>query len=586
MARTELKSVVNQFVGGLITDYHELNTPENVTVDEDNVDLDRKGSRRRRKGIEFENEYETQNITAARDTYLKTYEWNSVNNDGDVNFLVVQAGNYLYFYDKSAEPLSSGQYSFGVNLGDHLAAGQSTTADAGVQVASGKGVLFVVGAKINPFYITYDEAGSTITETTIDIRIRDLEELDTVLANDAQPSTITDERRYDLYNQGWNQDDKLSYDLRSTTGAFWANVFNFYRNTRGKYPPKTKPWWVGKRIGDDATEVFDPSGQYDMIEGGNTLAPLGHFILDPFNKDRATASGVAIPTVTETERPTAVAFHAGRVFYGFQNKVFFSQVIEDDLSVAGKCYQDADPTSEHIFDLVAVDGGVIQITTSGKIFSLFPMDNSLIVFTTNGVWSINGSSVGEGFSATGHSVSKITSLDAVSTRTIISIEGIPCWWGTNGIYTLTSNPSKDGFSTTNLLEGKIQNFYDAIPSLSKRCASGTYDKIRKIIVWVFSDVDPNLNDNLYFCNRVLNLDTVMGAFYPYTITPKDEASPYISDVFPIESLLAQRVEEIVVDNLDDPVVTNNGASVTAFVGTELVEASFSSGGVKYLTVVP
>jgi len=590
MASTELKTSVNNFVGGLVTDYHELNTPENVTTDEDNCDIDRKGSRRRRKGIQLEPGYSAAAITTTSSTYHKTYVWKSVANKGDLTFLVVQTGSALAFYDQSSDPLSDGILGFSVNLDSHLAVGQTSTADTGIQVDSGKGALFVVGAKIDPFYLTYDEASNTITEHDIEFGIRDLEELDTVEDNDALLATITTERLYDLHNQGWNQGDKLCYDLKTTTGSQYDNVLDFYRATRGVYPPKTKPWWVGKRVGDNATDVFDPSGQYDMIEGGNTLSPIGHFILNPFYKDRGLISGLAINPVIEEERPTAVAFHAGRVFYGFQNKVLYSQIIEDDLGVVGKCYQDADPTAEDISDLIDTDGGVIPISASGNILGLFPVENSLIVFSTNGVWAINGDTLGQGFLATGYSVSKISSLDAVSTRSIIDVEGVPVWMGENGIYALAASQSKDGFSVANILEGKIQNFYDDILPLSKKYASGAYDRVRKTIIWIYSSEDPTTTANLYRCDKVLNYDTILQAYYPYTIATVSATEgvtlPYIVDVFNIKSLLSQRTYDTVIDDVADTVVDSNTDQVVSLGTSTLISPNFETGGVKYLTVVP
>jgi len=169
MARTEAKVTVNNFVGGLVTDYHELNTPQNVTVDEDNCDLDRKGSRKRRLGIDYEDGYEFSDNTIAAssfsDYYLKTYKWKSVNNDANINFLVVDLANIIEFYAMALPSLSPTRKAFEVDLDDHLAPGATTSARSGIQVDAGDGVLFVVGEYLEPFFITYNEDTDTSTET-------------------------------------------------------------------------------------------------------------------------------------------------------------------------------------------------------------------------------------------------------------------------------------------------------------------------------------------------------------------------------------------------------------------------------------
>ena len=96
MARTKGKAQVNNFVGGLVTDYQELNHPQNTTVDEDNVDITREGSRRRRRGLQFEAAYEVVPYASAvtqSTMWVQTYEWSSVAEDGERNFQLVQTGN-------------------------------------------------------------------------------------------------------------------------------------------------------------------------------------------------------------------------------------------------------------------------------------------------------------------------------------------------------------------------------------------------------------------------------------------------------------------------------------------------------------
>jgi hypothetical protein len=546
MARGKSKVTVNSFVGGLVTDRSGLNGAPNTTVDEDNCDLDRKGFRRRRLGL-IDDSTGGNGIIPEANTqvwWVKCYEWESVGNDNDLNFVIVQWGPTLYFHDKSVEPLMTGEKNFIINLETYKAPGVTDVevANYGVQVASGKGVLFIVGEKIKPLMVEYNSTTDNITVTTINIMVRDLEKQDTTTSLESRPSTLTNALKYDLYNQGWGYDEVVGNDSNRFGAVVTQNVIalDYYFFATDVYPPRTKPWWVGKRSaidpGEIGFEIFDPNGTYDPVYAGNTLAPLGHFVLNAFAKDRSTASGITgFEVETVFDRPTAVAFFAGRVFYGFKNLVFFSRLITDDLSIVGDCYQEADPTAEEISDIVATDGGVITVHTSGKPLKFLVTDNSLLCFYDNGIWAISGDTPGSGFAATAFAVRVISSVSPLSSRTIVEGEDMISFWSDEGIYVLASdNQSTEAFSLTNILTDKIQDFYDDITHAGKLNASGAYDSVRKRMIWCYDSGD-SVNDttNRFFYNRILNFDVRKGAFFPYTISSTTDVTPahFIMDVF-------------------------------------------------------
>jgi len=101
MADTKLQ--INKFTGCLVTDHHALDSVPNTTVDEDNVDLDRRGFRKRRKGLMVVGGAVVGSITNFSTDYIKTYDWNNINNNGNSNFLVIQLGRDLSFVDKSPQ---------------------------------------------------------------------------------------------------------------------------------------------------------------------------------------------------------------------------------------------------------------------------------------------------------------------------------------------------------------------------------------------------------------------------------------------------------------------------------------------------
>lgn len=57
MAQQKGTKVYNTFVGGLVTEAGPLTFPENASADELNMEISRKGNRRRRLGIDYEPDY-------------------------------------------------------------------------------------------------------------------------------------------------------------------------------------------------------------------------------------------------------------------------------------------------------------------------------------------------------------------------------------------------------------------------------------------------------------------------------------------------------------------------------------------------
>lgn len=598
--RNKTKFSVNNFVGGLITDAHELNSPQNTTADEDNCDLDRKGFRRRRQGLTYETGYAFNTATSTQVLsdlyYMKAHKWKSVANQPNLQYLVVQIGNILYFYDRSFDPISGGQKSFTVNLDTFKTVAAAQTYDKGIQVASGKGVLFVVGEAIEPFYITYNPDLDTITSTQITIQMRDLKLQDTTTAYDARPTSLTDALKYDLYNQGWGYaqaagNDSIYYGSVVATNRV---AIEYYLFATSHYPPRSKPWWIGKRSAVDPGEAgfspFDPNGVYDNVFAGNTLAPLGHYILDAFHKDRTTASGIgSFPIEIETTRPTAVAFFGGHVFFGHKNTVYYSPLLTDDLTIVGQCYQQADPTSEDINDLIATDGGVILMPTSGQAVAFMVKDNSLVCMYDNGIWAVSGTTAGDSFSATGHGIVTLTMEGVLSSRSVIEVEGDLCWWGRNGIFVLGSSKdgSAQGLSISSLTDNKIQNLYDSIIPIAKEFATGAYDKIRKRIVWLYNNATSlDSSQKRFYYNRVLNFDMLKSAFFPYTISDLGVTQPsHLIDVFNLHTVKTATTTENVVDSTGVVVTAADASNVTVS-RTVYQNVTTLSSDLKYLVTGP
>lgn len=597
MPRAQTSKIYRTFVKGLITEASPLTYPENASIDEDNCVIFRKGNRTRRLGAEFEDGYQLSSYAIPASSYndraVVEYKWEAVDNQTGLTFLCLQVGTVLYFYDMSFDPLSEGEKSFTIDLTAFLAPFASSLGDSRISMASGNGVLFVVGEQLEPFYVEYDSDADTITTKSIYIQIRDFDGLDDGLANDEEPATLSNEHFYNLLNQGWfdpvNSADSgitISYftqfgELSSQISPTVTNITSYF-DQFGRYPPNGKQWFVAKSTSaHDDIEIgeFDPE-ILPRFGPGNNHAPRGHFVVNAFYIDRSAMSGIAdIPVQATAARPNTVSFFGGRVWYACNSKVYFSQLLSDNRK-AGFCYQEADPTSEDINDLIATDGGVIPIPEIGKVTRLFPLGAGLLVFANNGLWYISGTQAG--FSATDLTVQKVSPIGTESPGSIIEAEGQVFWWSKIGIMGLSQKMGMFGavegaFDKQNIAETTIQSFYNNdITDEAKVYAKGVYDPATNLVQWLYKD---DALSGKYRFNRVLNLDLTLQAFYPWSLTT-ETGLPFISGVFTTAQINSVRTEAVVT--VGGSAVTVGGVDVTSGEVTNQFRSSF----IKYLVAVP
>jgi hypothetical protein len=205
---------------------------------------------------------------------------------------------------------------------------------------------------------------------------------------------------------------------------------------------------------------------------------------------------------------------AGRVWYAGSEDEFskgyilYSQVT-DDASKIGSCYQKNDPTAEVISDLVDDDGGLIVLQDVGTVLKLQTVGNALLVFATNGVWSIYGGDAG--FKATSYIVDKVSSVGSLSAECVVAVENTVFYWSEEGVYN-TIVDSTGLAQSKNVSNEKIKTLYNDIPFLSKQKCQGTYDKVNKVVHWLYgTEVDkPCFKDTL------LTADLQIGNWYTYT----------------------------------------------------------------------
>lgn len=292
-----------------------------------------------------------------------------------------------------------------------------------------------------------------------------------------------------------------------------------YYNIIGRYPANDQQWWLARSEVDDSTRSlkigdFMPE-LLQKLYMGNMHAPRGHYILDAFHKDRSTISGIpSLPVETIDERPPTVAFFSGRAWFACGSTVYFSQVIQNKDQV-GKCYMDADPTSENISDPIATDGGVIPLPEANKIIRLAPFGGGVMVFALNGVWFITGTSAG--FTAVDISVKKVSPVGCQSPQSVVETENSIYWWSDIGIMGAALDrtgifvPASSGVNTLNISEPTIHSFYNNISDAARSEVVGIFDGKANVVHWLYRDDDVVSSQ----FNKVLILDLGLQAFYPW-----------------------------------------------------------------------
>jgi hypothetical protein len=536
MTRATANRLYNTFVKGLITEASPLTYTENASYDEDNCIIFRKGNRVRRLGVDFETDYSLSPHTMpATNVVTQEFRWDIVAERNDTTFLVHQVGKTLYFYDMNVTPLSNGLKTFTVNLDSFIAPNQTNVELTEVSLAFGKGLLFVVGPRIEPFYVEYLPDSDSITTNRIYVQIRDFQGLNDSLANDEEPSTLSNEHRYNLKNQGWNTPENdgsgSSAQYFDSFGAIASyNIagdepITTYFGAISRYPGNNKQWFVGK----DGTGVFTPT-LLNKTSFGNGRSPRGHFVVDAFYTDYSAISGVpSLPVEVTKERPNSVAFYSGRTWYACNSTIYYSQIL-DSKGKAGFCYQEADPTSEDISDLIASDGGVVPIPDSGKIIKIAASGGGLVVFATNGLWYITGTA--SGFSALDITINKISSVGVDSAGSIVDVNGNLFWWSKIGIQGMSQKTGLFGaiegaFDKQNITEDTIQTFYNQrINDNVKLTVKGQYDPATNTVQWLYRS-DETIP--AYFYDRVLIYDMTLAAFYPWSFNCENR--PYITGLF-------------------------------------------------------
>lgn len=587
MPQSLTQATVNKLIGGMITEAGELTFPENATVNELNCVLNRDGSRQRRRGLQALTGSVALGFTySGNDREYSYFVWKNAGGTFGLNVLVLQIGNTLKLYDLSSNPLSDGLL-LSKDMSTHLAGAETSV--GGCSFTTIFGGLIVASATTETVYLSYDFATNTLATTELVFRVRDFEWQSSYdqLDRSVTAASVTNERLYDTYNAGWygtkgkaalttyitTSGEPALGGLGGLTGALSGGSAT--PTTPGLYyPPLTHPWYSGKDSGGNFSKA-----EFDGLHNPSSVTGNGLFKLDFFNQDRATASGITgLPTHVEKSRFKTVATFAGRVFYAGlgsgknSGKVLFSQLVtsaspENALTSLGQCLQANDPTSELISDTVDTDGGVIDIPEAVDIKRIHPYNDSIFVFASNGVWVVSG--IDGRFSPTGYTVNKISTTGILSQQSFVSAEGIPFWWSSTSINTISFDENSGYPAVQDLSIGTIQTYFNNIGELPRSLVIGDYDEFNKKIFWWY----PSSSGLEYHRNNALILDIPLRAFYPWAVS--GTSSKFVVGTFFSGASSTQTLSEVVTDNsgIDVSVggfdVTVNAIANGGIAGTEL-----------------
>ncbi|MGL1886315.1 MAG: hypothetical protein OCD76_07350 [Reichenbachiella sp.] len=219
------------------------------------------------------------------------------------------------------------------------------------------------------------------------------------------------------------------------------------------------------------------------------------------------------PQETIDERPTCCEYAAGRMFYGAKNNVYYSQVMEgESIDKLSRCYQQNDPTSQRLSDLLETDGGTIQIDNATDIIQIKKFRNGVMLYSANGVWYLSGPE--KGFNATNFSLDQVSNAGCISPQSVVQVEDSHYYWSSEGIYVIATNQFGEA-ETTSIIEGSMQSFYNDIAIISKKKVTGVYNKIKKQVEWHYgSDTQTGATEYKCATDKSFLLDLREGGIWP------------------------------------------------------------------------
>lgn len=209
------------------------------------------------------------------------------------------------------------------------------------------------------------------------------------------------------------------------------------------------------------------------------------------------------------DKVTDVAYMAGKYFYLTGDTVLFSQTVGEGNKGYNECYQDADPTSEEISDVVATDGGMIKFQTMGDGLALKTFNRGVLVFGRDVVWGLISPFDGR-FTATEYDTVELSRAGLAGAQSVVSVANFVYYWSPLGIFRVGVNQQTGSTMVAeNISQETIQSFYNNIPAVCKEYCRSAFDYANNRIYWFYPTNTQDLNN----LDGILVLDLNYNAFY-------------------------------------------------------------------------
>jgi len=219
----------------------------------------------------------------------------------------------------------------------------------------------------------------------------------------------------------------------------------------------------------------------------------------------------------DSSRITDVAYMSGKYFYLCKDSVLFSQTVKEDGTGFDLCYQNADPTSTEVSDVVTTDGGYVKFNTMGRGVALKTFNRGVLVFGRDVVYGLI-SPIESKFTATDYDILELSRAGLIGSESVVSTTQQVYYWSPTGIYTIGVNPETGStIFAQSISLNTIQTFYNNLAQFSKEYCKGVYDYTTNRIYWYYPTDENNLT-NLDGC---LVYDLTYNCFMPQNISERE-----------------------------------------------------------------
>jgi hypothetical protein len=248
-----------------------------------------------------------------------------------------------------------------------------------------------------------------------------------------------------------------------------------------------------------------------------------------------------------------VVCFSGRYFYLVDDTVLFSQVLTETGQGYDKCYQEADPTSEEINDVVDTDGGYVKFPSMGYGKALKAFNRGVLVFGDSSVYGLI-SPAEQIFTATSYDIVELSRAGLSGPESIVSTSDKVFYWSPLGIFQIgISEQTGNTIVAQSITISTIQEMYNNIPEFSKENCKGVYDYVNNRIYWYYPTDDKYI-EKLSGC---LVLDLTYNSFMQFKVGEPSTDLPYIvsahntPNAFEIKPTMYVRVngEKVVANSL-------------------------------------